>query len=201
MEILAHRGWWKAEEEKNTPTAFIRAMSAGVGLELDVRDQDGEIMIAHDAPLKDGTYVPFSDFLILWREYGRPKLAVNIKSDGLSLLLKDLFNAEDSASYFCFDMSVPETLQYLKNDLVIADRLSEYERGTFDSENIWLDSFHSDWWIEALSPEEESKAIFFVSPELHRRPYKPVWDYIKSNNSFSGICTDHVEEALGFFRE
>ena len=38
MKIISHRGWWRAEIEKNTPRAFQRTLSAGFGTETDVRD-------------------------------------------------------------------------------------------------------------------------------------------------------------------
>jgi glycerophosphoryl diester phosphodiesterase len=201
MEILAHRGWWKTESEKNTLGAFERAMSVGLGLELDIRDHHGEIVIAHDIPRADRNYESFIDFLKIWREYEKPILAVNIKCDGLSGLLSDFFFPEDQDSYFCFDMSVPETIQYLKTDLVIASRLSEYEKDIFGSSNIWLDSFRSDWWIENLPTDLTHRKLYVVSPDLHKRSNASVWNYLKSTRKFAGLCTDNVEEAIEFFRE
>ena len=36
IEVIAHRGWWKAENEKNTKTAFERAFDCGFGVETDL---------------------------------------------------------------------------------------------------------------------------------------------------------------------
>ena len=33
IKILAHRGFWKEETEKNTKTAFERAFNSGFGIE------------------------------------------------------------------------------------------------------------------------------------------------------------------------
>ena len=38
MQVISHRGYWKAASEKNTQTAFKRSFSLGYGTETDVRD-------------------------------------------------------------------------------------------------------------------------------------------------------------------
>ena len=39
IKILAHRGFWKEETEKNTKIAFERAFNSGFGIETDPRWQ------------------------------------------------------------------------------------------------------------------------------------------------------------------
>ena len=51
VEILAHRGFWKKESEKNTQIAFERAFDKGFGIETDLRDIKGEIVISHNMPV------------------------------------------------------------------------------------------------------------------------------------------------------
>ena len=46
IKILAHRGFWKEETEKNTKIAFERAFNSGFGIETDLRDIKGEIVIS-----------------------------------------------------------------------------------------------------------------------------------------------------------
>ena len=50
MKIIAHRGYWLEQSEKNTLIAFERAMKYGYGFETDYRDYCGKIVIAHDVP-------------------------------------------------------------------------------------------------------------------------------------------------------
>lgn len=52
IKILAHRGFWKEETEKNTKIAFERAFNSGFGIETDLRDIKGEIVISHNMPQK-----------------------------------------------------------------------------------------------------------------------------------------------------
>ena len=55
LEILAHRGYWKLEKEKNTLYAFEKAFDKYFGIETDLRDAQGEIVISHDIPLGNET--------------------------------------------------------------------------------------------------------------------------------------------------
>ena len=56
-------------------------------------------------------------------------LALNIKSDGISEILKKTLKKYSIKNYFVFDMSVPELIQYKKKikffeDLVIMKKFS-----------------------------------------------------------------------------
>ena len=50
IQIISHRGFWKNDEEKNTLEAFQKSFSNGFGIETDIRDLDGRIVISHDVP-------------------------------------------------------------------------------------------------------------------------------------------------------
>ncbi len=83
MIILAHRGCWRENSEKNTRAAFLRAFEAGYGIETDVRDLDGELVVSHD-PARRGA-MRWGELLDLYVEHGAPgQLAINIKADGLA---------------------------------------------------------------------------------------------------------------------
>jgi hypothetical protein len=43
MEILAHRGWWTSREHQNSLDALTRALTAGFGVEADIRDCAGRL--------------------------------------------------------------------------------------------------------------------------------------------------------------
>ena len=50
LKILAHRGLWTIENEKNTIEALRNALEEGFGIETDIRDCCGEIVISHNPP-------------------------------------------------------------------------------------------------------------------------------------------------------
>ena len=86
MEVIAHRGFWEKKEDQNTLNSFRFALKKGFGIETDLRDHAGEIIISHDIPVK--AHISLDIFL---KDYShitdglntRPTLALNIKSDGL----------------------------------------------------------------------------------------------------------------------
>jgi glycerophosphoryl diester phosphodiesterase len=63
VHILAHRGLWKTASEHNRLEAFRHALESGYGIEVDVRDASGELIVAHDAG--EETAYPFEDLCAL----------------------------------------------------------------------------------------------------------------------------------------
>ena len=53
MYILSHRGFWLSPNEKNLEIAFRRSFEAGFGVETDIRDYQGRLVIAHDIASKE----------------------------------------------------------------------------------------------------------------------------------------------------
>lgn len=202
MKLLCHRGHWTKRENQNSLEAFERAISHGYGIETDIRDCDGELVISHDAPLKLGS-VTLSDFL---KKYSvsdvKPMLALNIKADGLHEKLKSALEAYGVVNYFVFDMSVPDTLGYMRLDMPFAVRLSEFEDGgqlLAKAKYVWLDAFESEWYsvelIEKLIAQGKNVAI--VSPELHKRSHSALWMKLKNIHGMEQLylCTDLINEA------
>ena len=104
MKILAHRGFWMNESEKNSREAIKRAFDYGFGIETDLRDICGKIVISHNCP--EGNEVSFEDIL---NDLDSRKLmlALNIKADGQSEEIIRLLNKFKVSDYFTFDMSIP----------------------------------------------------------------------------------------------
>lgn len=206
MQLLCHRGLWKNPEEKNSFSALALAIDKGLGIETDVRDCDGDLVIAHDPPIKDQAM----NLDVLFSHYAKSKfapcLALNIKSDGLHTQLVNKLNEYQIKNYFVFDMSVPDTLGYLKMNMPFAARISDYERDEKLLERakfVWLDSFESDWYsidlIQTLLAKDKSVAI--VSPELHKRAHEETWSRLRAlaDHEKVYLCTDFVTEAMEFF--
>lgn len=204
MKVLSHRGYWKAENEKNTEIAFRRSFELGFGTETDVRDLSGTLIISHDPP--KGGEMTFEEFLQIYCEYDKSLyLALNIKADGLQPYLKELLDKYDINNYFVFDMSVPDGLVYLKNDLNTFTRQSEYEKipSFYDeAEGVWIDCFYSDWIDKDIINHhiDNGKKVCIVSPDLHKRDNIDAWEQLSGIMSKNVIlCTDLPEKAKRFF--
>ena len=89
MKIICHRGFWSNSNKPNSIESFELAISNGFGIETDVRDFKGKLVISHDPPLGEEIY--FEDLLTI-KSISKFPLAINIKSDGLSFQVKDLMN-------------------------------------------------------------------------------------------------------------
>lgn len=105
--VICHRGWWKTKEEQNTLPAFACAFDRGWGVELDVRDCGGELVVSHDPPV-GGRLIRFEQVLdLLW---DRPNvLAVNVKSCGLAPWFAKLAAPKN---WFFFDVAFYDSLEY-----------------------------------------------------------------------------------------
>lgn len=210
--MVAHRGTWFEPNEKNSEKAFIRSAEKNFGIETDVRDYNGKLVIAHDIPGPGKEHMPFEDFLALYYTHSQQPgmLAINIKSDGLQSLLAKALQEANATRYFVFDMSIPDTLGYKNNGIPFYSRVSEYEpHAAFENEcaGIWLDAFNSIWYGIDMIREwlDKGKKVCLVSPELHRRPYYAFWELLKSEGLHLHrellLCTDFPEEATNFFNE
>lgn len=209
MIILSHRGYWKELEEKNLITAFERSFSLGFGTETDLRDYKGELVISHD--ISDEKCITVRKLFEIYNKYNNTlPLALNIKADGLQLKLKALIKEYNITNYFVFDMSVPDGLGYIKQNIKAFTRQSEYETipSFYDeASGIWLDEFQGHWINKEVIQEhiKNNKQICIVSPDLHKREYQKEWQHYKEIEQELGInnlmiCTDYPELAKEFFR-
>jgi hypothetical protein len=206
MDIISHRGLWKSQAEKNTIAAFERSFSSGFGIETDIRDFNSELVISHDIP--NEKCIKLDTMFLLYKKINHNlPLAINIKADGLQAKCRELIEKYGITNYFIFDMSLPETLQYIKYNLNIFTRQSEYEKVPLcyeDAIGIWVDCFREEWIDKKtiLFHLNKNKRICLVSPELHKRDYKKFWGkLVKLEIPLNKlmICTDNPEEAQRFF--
>lgn len=210
MIVISHRGYWKSLQEKNSEAAFIRSFKLDLGTETDLRDFNGEIVISHDIP--DASCMSFQHLLELYKKYTstNPPLALNVKADGLQEKVNGILEKLDIENYFFFDMALPDSLAYFKNDLNAFVRYSEYEslNKLYDlSKGVWLDGFEKDLVEENLLQKilSDGKKVCIVSPELHNRNHLVSWEkYKKFNHKLHSssdliICTDYPEECMEFF--
>ena len=201
--ILCHRGLWCEGYAKNSLESMLKAFESGYGVELDIRNEGSKLVVGHD--INDITW----ELEDLFKEYKNNQssntIALNIKSDGMARHLKKLIEKYEIANYFVFDMSIPETVSYIREDLKWFARISDIEeipksfRENFSIKGIWLDSFYGSYpdhrkVIEIL--ENCSLPVCIVSPELHSRKinekYKQYFDVLKRSigERCLLICTD-----------
>jgi hypothetical protein len=209
MQIISHRGAWESTPEKNTVEAFVRSFKNGFGTETDLRDYNGQIVISHDIATAD--CMTAANFFELYKSYDDTlPLALNIKSDGLHKPVADLLEEYDIKSYFFFDMSIPDTLSYMRDKLFFYSRQSEYEPtpALYDKcSGIWLDCFEGIWYDENVIQEHinNGKTVAIVSPDLHKRNHTEFWASLKSMSVCSSgkliLCTDFPFEAQTFFKQ
>jgi hypothetical protein len=206
MQIISHRGLWQTPDQRNTIQAFSRSLHLGFGLETDIRDMNGQLVISHDPPRDSvDTLDKLLNLYASNPEFSNLPLAINIKADGLAASIKESFDRLPNMNYFVFDMSVPDMRSYIKLGLPVYTRVSEVEAPIFYSEScgVWLDGFESEWFGEGKLDNlvSDKKPVCIVSPELHGRNYQELWGVLRRyrDNPFITLCTDFPEKARLFF--
>lgn len=203
MRILAHRGYWNDTIEKNTPQAIRIALEKGYGIESDVRDYMGKLVISHN--IADDSCQKAEEVFGWFRQFNNNLcFAVNIKADGLKGLLKDCIEKYGIENYFLFDMSVPQMVEFREMGLRYFTRQSEVEKTPCLYEGaagVWVDGFWSAEWIteELVGGHiDAGKEVCLVSPELHGREYRSFWQMVRRwqiDKSKLLLCTDYPNEA------
>lgn len=209
MKILAHRGYWKTPEEKNTLDALCAAMKKGYGFESDIRDYCEKLVISHN--MADASSPDAKEVLKELEQYqDQCCFAINIKADGLEEQLKQLLEHYHICHYFTFDMSVPQMIAYAQAGLSFFTRRSEYETEPVlyqEASGVWVDAFEDDSFITAELLNKyiyDGKAVCLVSPDLHGRPYCQFWSRLKKFNMNLDrlfLCTDLPDAADEFFKK
>lgn len=203
MKILAHRGYWTTEAEKNTLPSFKRAFEHGYGIETDVRDYHGNLVISHN--IADETCPLFETVLKLYQKTCCSGfLAINIKADGLQEKLKLLLEKYDVKNYFVFDMSIPELVVYRAKKINYFTRLSEYETEPVlveDAMGIWMDEWENSWINREVIYKylKQGKLVSIISPEIHKRNSKKIWDEVSAIESAGlMLCVDAIDKFIEY---
>ena len=172
VHVIAHRGWWTTPAEQNTPDAFRRAFDAGIGVELDVRDREGRLVVSHDPPEYGLPSLLFGRVLEILGD--RPNvLAVNVKSCGLAPWFAEL---KAPKNWFFFDTAPGDEGEYQRH------RLPLYERDVWQADPVLLVSW------EVLFKGSDNKAYW---NDLKKGPHR-------DRNIL--LVTDLPREALEFFK-
>ena len=207
MPSLAHRGLWTLPAERNSLAAICNAFAHGWGVETDVRDIDGELVVSHDPP-SQGT-LRFEAVVDAYREHGCPgALAINVKADGLADMLADALRDVDPTRWFAFDMSVPDMRHYAQAGLPFFTRHSNLEPipALYEqADGVWLDDFNGGFITHGRIAEhlDAGKRVAVISPELHGRDRDATWQQWSAWPLWSSpdvfLCTDHPTSAQEVF--
>jgi hypothetical protein len=189
-EFIAHR-INKIAELKNLPPFF--------GVELDLRDHAGKIVIAHD-PFNYENSDYFDDYL---KHYRHKTLILNIKSERIELEILKLIKKHQIKDYFFLDSSFPMIMNLVnRGENNIALRFSEFE-GLDTIRNmagktkwIWVDCFtklpiNPDIYRELKTMNYK---LCLVSPDLLNREadIKIYKEYLaRTDIKFDAICTKY----------
>ena len=148
----------------------IKNLSPNLGAEIDLRSNNGEIIIHHD-PFKEG--IKFVHWL---KFYKKQFLILNVKEEGLEENLITILNKFKIINYFFLDQSFPFLIKFSrKNFKNSALRFSDYE----DINNLIKLEQQINWvWIDYFDRFSLNKnninlikklnfKYCLVSPELH----------------------------------
>lgn len=210
MQILAHRGLWREQKERNTWKAFRDAVSCGFGIETDVRDYKEELVVSHDIATPDCPKL--EGFLEEYANSGKKTwLALNVKADGIQFQLEQMLKQYEIQNYFLFDMSIPEMVVTKREKLNFFTRHSDIESECvlYDyAVGVWLDSFFAENWITTdiiKKHLEAGKLVAVVSPEIHGFDCMPLWGFMKEAGLFKNtammLCTDKSQYAKEYFND
>ena len=202
-DVVAHRGLWGHGSQPNSAAAILEALGQGLGIETDIRDHQGRVVISHDPP---GGGEPDLTSLLQWHRGASSLLALNIKADGLASEIGRQLSIHGANEAFVFDMSFPQARLLALSGIPLATRVSEYEpvehafAGPYaDSQYLWVDCFESDWFLSdtALVAALYGRTAVLVSPEIHGRAVEESWDWVCRMRLLGhrvGVCTDRPLE-------
>lgn len=204
MEFIAHRGLWDQLIPKNSEEAFQKCFQNNWGTETDLRDCMGNLVVSHDPPTNSTILSAEQFFKKYTLHKQRSTLALNIKADGLQKMLTKALEASPVENYFVFDMSIPDSLHWIRGGHPWFSRQSEYEPlpALYDkASGVWLDMFTGQWFDTGtiLDHLNAKKSVCIVSPELHGRDPRPFWEWLRKEKFVDEqkiiLCTDQPKLA------
>lgn len=177
-----------------------QVFSVADGIEFDIRDSGGKIIVYHDA---FGTIAYAQDFVEFLQFCPPDKFyIVNVKSEGIEHRAIQLLEAHGITRFFLLDCSIPMMVRLgYAGERRLAVRFSEFEgietvklMAPFVSW-IWIDVFTCLPINELLAEYMKSALhlnICLVSPELQGQPDK-ISEYVdaltKQNIKLDAVCT------------
>jgi hypothetical protein len=168
------------------------------GVEIDVRDYDGDLRLVHD-PLQSG------ERLEAWLEaYDHALVIFNVKCDGLEGRILDLAARRGIEQFFFLDVANPTLLSLVRRgERRVAVRYSEYEPVEFalafagQAEWVWIDCFtHLPLDAAVYARLRQHFKLCVVSPELQKHPRSRIAAFRRQLAALpvDAVCTDFCED-------
>lgn len=197
MKIICHRGLWTKHEDQNGMKACLEGMNRFDGIEVDLKNKFGKIVLSHDPLRKNQKAIELES---LFEKNRTSFYALNIKEDGLGPELQRLLKLYKVKSYMCFDLSSPEKYRYQKLKLRCFDRYGDQDENfLIRPSGVVIDVFHGaneSKFLRKTKGLDPKIPIFIISPELHRREHINFWRKIKNlPQKQIYLCTDFPDEA------
>ena len=103
VNIVAHRGLWREPGQQNKISTLIDALRKSFGVELDIRDFQGKIIIQHDMPSENhrGAETLEEFFELCSTIKDRPPIFLDIKSLGIQQPLSVILKKFKNFKLFC----------------------------------------------------------------------------------------------------
>lgn len=185
------------EHRVNTIEHLLR-VPAERGIEVDVRDYDGDLRLVHD-PLLSGERL--EDLLAAYRH---ALLIFNVKCDGLEGRIMDLAAKYGVKDYFFLDLANPTLVRLVRRGVrQVAVRYSEYEPLEFalafagKADWVWVDCF-TRLTLEPQSYRRlhEHFKICLVSPELQKHPGEMIRSFREQLREMplDAVCSDYCDD-------
>lgn len=184
-------------EHRVNTLEHLRRVPSDRGIEIDVRDHDGDLRMVHD-PFLGGERL--EDLLAA---YDHALAIFNVKCDGLEHRILELVEQYGIRDYFFLDVASPTLVSLVRRGVRnVAVRFSEFEpveaalafAGLVDW--VWVDCFTR----LPLEPESYRRLkqhfkICLVSPELQRHPRETIRAYQAQLRQMpiDAVCTDFSE--------
>lgn len=173
--------------------AELRALPAGQGVELDLRESGTDVIVTHD-PFTAGPR------LEEWLEVSGPRpLILNVKAEGLEPRILELVQAHGFTDFFLLDCTVPALMKLARSgERRFAARWSEVE----PLDSVLAFEGRADWvWIDCFTRWPGTDAewarlaqsfrLCLVSPELHGHGVEAIAAFRSSiaGRPFHAACT------------
>ena len=185
-------------EHRVNTLAHLRRVPPDRGVEIDVRDYDGDLRLVHD-PLQSGERL--ADWLAGYRH---ALLIFNVKCDGLEDHLRTLAAQHGIERYFFLDVANPTLVRLAREgERRAAVRFSEYEPIEFalafagQVDWVWVDCF-TRLPLDLVTHVRLRQHFRFclVSPELQGHPRARIAEFRAQLHGLpvDAVCSDFCED-------
>ena len=187
-------------EHRVNTIEHLRRVPSERGIEVDVRDYDGDLRLVHD-PWLSGERL--EDLLAA---YQHALLIFNVKCDGLEDRIMKLAAQYRVQDYFFLDLANPTLVNLTRREVrQVAVRYSEFEPLEFalafagKVDWVWVDCFtHLPLDSETYRRLREHFKICLVSPELQKHPRDLIQSFRQQlrDMPIDAVCTDYCDDWL-----